>query len=69
MYHLIRSVTAKRLIVLEGPALLLALLVAEAFYKFGSFTLECLAFLPTWYVVSLLLDVIVRRTGLDARLN
>jgi hypothetical protein len=24
--------------------------VAELFYKFHSFTLECLAFLATWYV-------------------
>jgi hypothetical protein len=27
-----------------------SLVVAELFYKFHSFTLECLAFLATWYV-------------------
>jgi hypothetical protein len=30
--------------------LLLAFVVAELFYKFHSFTLECAAFLSTWYV-------------------
>ena len=31
--------------------LLAALLIAETFYKFHSFTLECLAFLATWYLL------------------
>ena len=35
----------------EGVALLLAMVVAELFYKFHSFTLECAAFLATWYVL------------------
>jgi len=69
MYHLIRCATAKRLLVLEAPALVLALVVAELFYKFGSFTLECLAFLPTWYVASLLFDALARRTGLESKLK
>jgi hypothetical protein len=30
-----------------------ALVVAELFYKFHSFTLECLAFLATWLVFDL----------------
>jgi hypothetical protein len=29
-----------------------SLLLAEAFYKFHSFTLECLAFLSTWWLLS-----------------
>lgn len=36
------------------PALALSVLVAERAYKFGSFTLECIAFLATWYVVDAL---------------
>lgn len=69
MHHLIRSTPLKRLLILEVPALVLALVVAEMFYKFGSFTLECLAFLPTWYVLSLLFDGLARRTDLGARLK
>lgn len=33
------------------PSLLLSLMIAEFFFKFGSFTLECLSFLGTWYLV------------------
>lgn len=36
----------------EAPALVAAFLVAEMFYKFGSFALECIAFLATWFVFS-----------------
>ena len=32
------------------PSFGLSLIVAEMYYKLGSFTLECLAFLATWYV-------------------
>ena len=37
--------------------------VAEAFYKFHSFTLECLAFLATWYVADALIQPIARRVS------
>ena len=39
-----------------------AFIVAELFYKFGSFALECVAFLATWYVFSLAFDHLTRRT-------
>ena len=69
MHDLIHSTSLKRLLVLESPALLLALVVAEFFYKFGSFTLECLAFLPTWYAFSSLFHAIASRTGLATKLQ
>jgi hypothetical protein len=52
MYSLIYSVGLRRGLVREGPALLLSMIVAEVFYRFHSFTLECLAFLATWFAVS-----------------
>ena len=36
----------------ETPTCLGALIIAELFYKFHSFTLECVAFLFTWFVLS-----------------
>ena len=36
-----------------------ALVVAELFYKFHSFTLECLAFLVTWLVFDLVRESLV----------
>ena len=34
--------------------------IAELFYKFHSFTLECLAFLATWYLVDLLIGLVFK---------
>ena len=45
----------------ESGALLIAFLIAEVFYKFHSFTLECAAFLATWYVFSWVLGLATRR--------
>jgi hypothetical protein len=51
MYTFLRSLSRRELLV-EQPAVLAAsLLVAELFYKFGSFLLECVAFLLTWLVL------------------
>ena len=51
MYLLTKS-RGLRLAAHESLAALLALFVAETFYRFHSFTLECLAFLATWYGIS-----------------
>jgi hypothetical protein len=45
----------------EIPAGLSALTLAELFYKFHSFTLECLAFLATWYAIGWLLSAFLAR--------
>ena len=61
MYTLTKMLDRKSLVAHQIPTLFGSLLVAEALYKFGSFALEAVAFLATWYV----LDVVVswfRRT-------
>ena len=50
--YLITKSRGLRLAAHESLAAVFALFVAEAFYHFHSFTLECLAFLATWYVFS-----------------
>ncbi len=57
MYHLIHSFTVSQLFKRQLPMFALAFIIAELFYKFHSFTLECVAFLASWYV----LDAIVER--------
>jgi hypothetical protein len=52
MYALLRQVGIREGVFVEAPSFALSLVVAESFYKFHSFTLECLAFLATWFVVS-----------------
>ena len=54
MYTLFRNVSLRNLLSTQAPALMISLLIAELFYKFHSFTLECLAFLATWFVIDAL---------------
>jgi hypothetical protein len=53
MYTLARSIPTRQLLLEQLPALAASLVIAENFYKFGSFTLECLAFLGTWFAIDL----------------
>ncbi|AZV77715.1 hypothetical protein EBB79_07305 [Parasedimentitalea marina] len=63
MYHAIRSQEVKKVISVEGPSLLIAIVVASTFYKFGSFLLELLVFLPTWFVLSFAISTLGRKFG------
>jgi hypothetical protein len=61
MYQLIHSLTASELFKRQVPVFLVAFVVAELFYKFHSFTLECIAFLVTWYVLDLVVHLVLPR--------
>ena len=58
MYTLFRSVPLRNLLSTQAPALLASIVIAELFYKFHSFTLECLAFLVTWFVIDAVISVV-----------
>jgi hypothetical protein len=53
----------------HAPSAALAIVIAELFYKFHSFTLECIAFLATWYVIDQVLSAPYRtfRARIHAR--
>jgi hypothetical protein len=55
MWTLMKSLGPRRMAVEQAPALGASFVVAELFYKFHSFTLECLAFLGTWFALDALL--------------
>jgi hypothetical protein len=40
---------------------LVSFVIAEFFYKFHSFTLECAAFLATWFVLDAVLHLLTAR--------
>ena len=68
MYQLVRSLSVQRLFAQQMPALAASFLIAESFYKFHSFTLECAAFLLTWFTldgVTQLLLTGLTRVGYD----
>jgi len=51
MFTLIRSIPVRQLLLEQVPVFTISFIIAELFYKFHSFTLECMAFLITWYVL------------------
>lgn len=58
MFELLRSSTLRQLLSRQLPGLVGSLAIAELFYKFGSFALECLAFLATWLVLDMIFALI-----------
>lgn len=56
MLEFVRALRMQRGLVLHLPGLVLAFLVAEVFYKFHSFALECGAFLLTWLAIDVLTE-------------
>jgi hypothetical protein len=54
MYELIRRLSLKQLTQEQLPQLVIALGIAELFYKFHSFLLETGAFLLTWLTLGAL---------------
>ena len=51
MYSLMRCLSLKKMLFGQVPVLIISFVIAEIFYKFHSFTLECGAFLATWFVL------------------
>lgn len=66
MYTLLRKLSYRAFILQQMPTLAGSLLIAELFYKFGSFTLESIAFLATWFVLDMAYQT-VRTAVKDAR--
>jgi len=56
MFTLLRMLSVRRLLIEQFPSIAAAWLIAELFYKFHSFSLECAAFLATW----LMFDALVQ---------
>jgi hypothetical protein len=61
MYTFLQTVGLPLALRREATPLVLSLAVAELFYKFHSFLLECVAFLFTWYAASWLWGRVIGR--------
>ena len=59
MYTLIKSISLQQMVTKQVPALGISLIIAELFYKFHSFTLECVAFLITWFILDAAINILV----------
>lgn len=61
MYQLLARIGTHDLAVRQLPAFAASFLIASLFYHFGSFALECVAFLATWYVIDAGIQVVIAR--------
>jgi len=52
MFSLVRDLGVQVALKQEAVPFVIAFVIAEFFFKFKSFTLECLAFLAVWFVLS-----------------
>jgi hypothetical protein len=48
------------------PAFAVSFVAASLFYKFGSFALECLAFLATWFLIDAAIQLVIGRREPDS---
>jgi hypothetical protein len=60
MFSLLRDIGIQVAFKQEAVPFVIAFLLAEFFYKFHSFALECLAFLATWFVLSYVQSLLFR---------
>jgi hypothetical protein len=60
MFTLIKSASTRDLLFRLTPSLVVSLTLAELFFKFGSFSLECIAFLVTWGAVDAAIHFVSR---------
>ena len=59
MYTLLRTLSFRSILLEQVPSITISLIIAELFYKFHSFTLECVAFIATWCVIDGLRQIVV----------
>ena len=67
MYMLIQNLGFREWLVRQSPVIVGSLAIAEIFYKFGSFLLEAVAFLMTWFFLDALTEFVLGRSGKDDR--
>jgi hypothetical protein len=60
MFSLVKDLGIQVALRQEALPFLIAFVVAEFFFKFKSFTLECLAFLAAWFLLSFLQSLFFR---------
>ena len=62
MFSLVKDLGLRVAAKQEAIPFLVAFAIAEFFFKFKSFALECLAFLVVWFVLSFLQSLVLPHT-------
>jgi hypothetical protein len=63
VYTLLRASGIRSALTAELPGFLVAFIVAQLFYKFGSFGLELVAFMCTWWLATFVKELLLRGLG------
>ncbi len=63
MFTLLKSLRSRQVYLSEPASFVLALVIAELFYKFHSFLLETGAFLVTWFVLGFVIHTVAGRVS------
>jgi hypothetical protein len=61
MLHTLRTAGPRQFLLLEVPPFAVAMAIAEAYFRFGSFALEALAFAGVWIAIGLPYQALVER--------
>jgi hypothetical protein len=70
MFSLVKDLGLQLALKKEALPFIVAFLIAEFLFKFKSFTLECLAFLAVWFLLSFVQSLILdRRSAPDRSAN
>jgi hypothetical protein len=60
VYQLIKFLSVQQLVIRQLPLFIMSFVIAALFYKFGSFAIECIAFLATWAVTDFLFGLFAK---------
>ncbi len=63
MFSLLKELGLRVAVKQEAVPFIIAFGIAEFFFKFKSFALECLAFLAVWFVLSFVQSLVLPRTS------
>ena len=67
MFSLVKELGVQVALKREAVPFIVAFLIAEFLFKFKSFTLECLAFLATWFVLSYIQSLVFPGSAREQR--
>lgn len=62
MYSLIKKNGLRSILERESFLFVIALMIAQVYFKWGSFALELVGFIATWYVLGFAADLVLRST-------
>jgi hypothetical protein len=62
VYSLIRTNSLRAILERELLPFIASLIIAQVFFKWGSFALELVGFIATWYVLGFVADLLLRST-------